>query len=292
MRLQSFVTELMEEYDASGLTPSVISRIGFGNLGRCLHHVIFLAWSHSVCSHKKPLIKFPIDWLVGKHAHPVIYYITGWMLYSTIARDKRPLFLKFSKAHSIDEDISKSSKLLTSLVERRKRNLSVYCSHDYFEFVCFIESVYLANLSLKMMMTYTGGDINARIKTSIIGNQAVRDRFAALLDNQFDACKCSELMAYISERYAYMWGTFFVCHLKGNGGDKIKKLADSQATRTKVANAVVCAQKISVFCNDTDDSPEVRELRESTNQPFALHFQSTILLCPYSLLMGLFSCRF
>ncbi len=41
LRLQSFVTELIEEYDASGLTPSVISRIGFGNLGRFLHQVIF-----------------------------------------------------------------------------------------------------------------------------------------------------------------------------------------------------------------------------------------------------------
>ncbi len=52
-----------------------------------------------------------------------------------------------------------------------------------------------------------------------------------------------------------MWGTLIVSHLKGNIGDQIKKLADSQATRTKVANAVVCTQKISVFCVDTDDSP-------------------------------------
>jgi hypothetical protein len=115
-----------------------------------------------------------------------------------------------------------------------------------------------------MMMAYTDGDIIARIKTSIIVNQAVRDRFAALLDNQFYACKCSELMAYILEQYANMRGTFFVCHLKGNSGDKIKKLADSQASRTKVANRVVCAQKISVFCEDTNDSPEVRELWDST----------------------------
>jgi hypothetical protein len=99
----------------------------------------------------------------------------------------------------------------------------------------------------------------------------VRDRFGALLDNQFDTCKCLELMAYILERYANMRGTFFVCHLTGNSGDKIKKLADSQATRTKVANAVVCAQKISVFCEDTDDSPEVRELWESATDSVLDH---------------------
>jgi hypothetical protein len=72
LKLHSFVTEFMEEYDASGLTPSVIPKIGFSNLGRFLHHVIFLAWSHSVCGHEKPLIEFPVDCLVGKHARPAL----------------------------------------------------------------------------------------------------------------------------------------------------------------------------------------------------------------------------
>jgi hypothetical protein len=147
-----------------------------------------LAWSHSVCGHEKPPIEFPVDCLVGKHACPIIYYVAGWMLYSaskalTIARDKRPLFLEFSKAHSIDADIVKSSGLPLSLMERRKCSLSVFCSCDYFEFICLVESVYLANKLLKMIMAYADGDIIARIKTSIIGNQAVRDRFAALLGN-------------------------------------------------------------------------------------------------------------
>ena len=53
--------------------------------------------------------------------------------------------------------------------------------------------------------------------------------------------------------------------MKGNSGDQIKKLADSQATRTKVANAVVCAQKISDFGQDTDDTPEIEELWKSAS---------------------------
>ncbi len=126
----------------------------------------------------------------------------------TIARGKKPLFLEFSKAHSKDDEIAESSGLPISLMERRKRNLSVYCSHDYFEFICIVECVYLANLLLKMMMAYANGDIIAHIKTSIIGNQAVRDSFVALLGNQFDACQRSELIAYILERYAIMRGTF------------------------------------------------------------------------------------
>jgi hypothetical protein len=53
-----------------------------------------------------------------------------------------------------------------------------------------------------------------------------------------------------------MWGTYFVRHLKGNSGNQIQKLADSQATRTKVAHAVIYAKKVeshndAFISNDT-----------------------------------------
>ena len=59
---------------------------------------------------------------------------------------------------------------------------------------------------------------------------------------------------------------FFVCHLKGNSGDPIQKLADSQAARTKVANAVVCAQKISVVCEGADEKQEFEEIWKSVSK--------------------------
>ena len=41
LKLQSFVAEFMEEYNASGLHPPVMSKIGSGHLGRFLHYVTF-----------------------------------------------------------------------------------------------------------------------------------------------------------------------------------------------------------------------------------------------------------
>jgi hypothetical protein len=77
-----------------------------------------------------------------------------------IAKDKRPLYHQFADVHSIDEDSTKSMSLLTSLVDRWKHIfLSVYCSHNYSVFICFIESVYLANHLLKMMMAYADGKL-------------------------------------------------------------------------------------------------------------------------------------
>ncbi len=250
-KLKSFIADFMEEYDASGLPRAEVSRIGFGHLGQFLHHLMFMVWFHSVCNHDKPPVKFLDDCLVGKHARPIIYYVAGWMLYSAskalmVARDKRLLFFGFSESQSIDEDMAKSMDLPTSLVDRRKHKPLVYCLRAYFEFICFVENAFLANLSLKMMLAYNDRDIISQIKISILGNESAMERFAEMSGINVDTCQCQQLMAYILERYANMRGTFFVRHLKGNRGDQIKKLAESQATRTKVANAVVCSQKIAV----------------------------------------------
>jgi hypothetical protein len=91
------------------------------------------------------------------------------------------------------------------------------------------------------------------------------ERFAAMLGIDLDTYQCQQLMVYILERYANMRGTFFVQHLKGNSGDQIKKLAESQATRMKVANAVLCSQKIAVETGGhlDDDTPEIEPLWRS-----------------------------
>jgi hypothetical protein len=131
-------------------------------------HLTFTQTSKAVVR-KDPVL---VDCHVGKHAHPDINYVTGWTLYRaskalTMARDKGPLFLKFSKAHYIDEDMAQSLGLPSSLGDRRKHSPSVYCSRDYFEFMCFNDSLYLANLLMKMMMAYADGDIIAQINMSM-----------------------------------------------------------------------------------------------------------------------------
>jgi hypothetical protein len=57
-------------------------------------------------------------------------------------------------------------------------------------------------------------------------------------------------------------GHIFVRHLKGNSENQIQKLADSQATRAKVAHVVVYAKQVEPD-GDTfvsDDTPECRVL--------------------------------
>ena len=129
--------------------------------------------------------------------------------------------------------------LPTSLVERRKRRALVYCTREYFYFICVIESIYLTNLTLKMMMAYNDGDIVAKIKLGILSHNDTSNRFSCLSgsDNKDDN---QQLLVYIMERYVNMRGTYFAKHLKGKSGDQLKKLASCQAT--------------SVFCSYSSHS--------------------------------------
>ncbi len=148
--MRAFADEFIGEYNSSGLSHlEDVSWITFGQLGAFLHFALFMAWSHAICDNEKPPINFPMDSLVGKYALPVVYYIAGWMLYSaskasTIAADKKPLFFRFAAAQTINGCAAKSMDLLTSLVERRKRRALVYCSREYFDFVCLLENTYLS----------------------------------------------------------------------------------------------------------------------------------------------------
>ena len=155
--------------------------------------------------------------------------------------------------------MQKSNAYPTGLVERRKRSSAkIYCSEEYFNFICFVESVYLSNLMLQMMRAHADGDIVDKIKTNLLANDIAFDKFKCLCNDEscseFDDDNIKRIMTHMMERYANMRGTFFVRHLKCNGsGNIVQKLTKSQATRTRLANAVVCAKAVA----DSKVKPDV-----------------------------------
>jgi hypothetical protein len=67
--------------------------------------------------------------------------------------------------------------------------LSVYCTQQYFEFICFVDSVYLANLSLKMTLVYKDGNVISIIKMSTLSNNGARYIFDALFLSDVVECE-------------------------------------------------------------------------------------------------------
>ena len=141
----------------------------------------------------------------------------------------------------------------------------------------------MANLTLDMMLAYNNRNKISTIKLSILLNNCACERFACLFetDDCDDDIRQQAIMTYILKRYANMRGTYFVGHLKKNSGNQIAKLASSQATRAKVASAVVSAKLMKDLCvretgGDMEDdngipvavdsTPECRALWESAEE--------------------------
>ncbi len=74
--MRAFADKFIAKYDSSGLSYlEDVSRITFGRLGAFLHLALFMAWSQVTTDNQKPPINFPADFLVGKYALPVVYYV-------------------------------------------------------------------------------------------------------------------------------------------------------------------------------------------------------------------------
>jgi hypothetical protein len=190
----AFIDNFMKEYESSGIPAAEMLRLSFRQLGAFIHLALFHAWSDEICNNEMPLIELSTSCLVGRYVLPVVYYVASWTLYSvskalTIANVKRPLYFMFAALHTFDEQSAKAMNLPKSLVERRKRRVSVYCIGEYFEFICLVESIYIANLTLKMMLAYNKGNIVTVIKTSILGSKDDDDN--------------TLLLMYIIERYSH-----------------------------------------------------------------------------------------
>jgi len=249
-----FIRAWVEEYESFNFDVEAVPEKTFRYFGVYLHNLIHIEWAYSAMECDKPSISIPDESLVGKYSQNTIYYVAGWTLFSlsralTIGQADRGIYHRFALEHSLEEQEATEQTLPISLVKRRKRRAQVFSTKIYFDFISFVESVYLDNLTLDMMMAYADGDIIHAIKTAILDSEVAREKFMAICNNEdtterFSDDEAIKLMKYIMERYANMRGSYFVKHLKGtgNGGSAVDKLVRGQATRTKVITAAASSK--------------------------------------------------
>lgn len=268
-----FAMKWMEQHVNVGLDEEKFTKQKFGFFGLGLMNALFMNWSVSWMDSTRPAVEFPERCLVGKYARRVIYYCAGWTLYSmsralTIAKSQRQIYFDFVKENTLDVDSAKEQGLPTSVVERRKRMSKMFCTKGYFEFICFLESIFLANLTLEMMLAYADGDLVYEIKQQTLQNEGAMSKFAALCNNDdsFSDDDLGKIMNYVIQRYTNMRGTYFVKHLRGTGGGGVDRLVGSQATRDKVKTAVACAKAAGEAKEKTENSAETTNEEEQEKQ--------------------------
>ncbi len=84
----------------------------------------------------------------------------------------------------------------------------VHFTREYFDFICLVESINLANLTLKMMLAYNNGNIVTMIKTSMLLHEATKNSFFCLSGSMNDNNN-KLLLTYIIEKYVIYVGKIF-----------------------------------------------------------------------------------
>ena len=103
-----------------------------------------------------------------------------------------------------------------------------FASKAYFDFIMFIESVYIKNLTLKMMMAHSDGDLVKAINDAILSSDTVREKFWSIFqcDESVTEDDKKSILEYIAERYVHMRGCWFVKFIKNN---RNKSLGETKA---------------------------------------------------------------
>ena len=237
-----------------GARAILFPEVKYRYFGSFLFDMLFDCWAFSSMEGERPPVMMPEDCLVGKYARPVVYYVAGWTLHSlslarTVAKGERQIYERFAEQHNIGEESAKEQNMPISLVLKRNFRLLMFCSLEYYKFICFIESVYLDNLTLEMMIGHPEGNIIAVIKSHILGSKLALNKFAGLFGNEGHAYAKDErklLLNYIMDRYANMRGTYFVKFLRGTQRASITDIQiGSQATRTRVQSKAASSKAVA-----------------------------------------------
>ncbi len=142
---------------------------------------------------------------------------------------------------------SKAAKLPSSLVEMRQKKKLFFATRQFFDFVKLLESTYVKNLTLKMMMAYADGDLVKTINDALLASELIRNKFDGLFGNEDgEAGERYKVLEYLLELYVHMQGCWFVKYMKGRRNKtRGETKAEAAPTRTKVAYAHVQSKAIA-----------------------------------------------
>ena len=133
----------------------------------------------------------------------VIYYVTGWTLQTKsqvkiFAKDNRQIYFGFVETHFLEANIATEAGLPTTRVAKRKKiqRAMMFCSNKYFNFICFVESTCLHNLTFEMMTAYAHSNLINVVKRHLLDNKHVMVKFRSHCNNDsmYIKSECHKLL--------------------------------------------------------------------------------------------------
>jgi hypothetical protein len=196
------------------------------------------------------------------------YYTAGWvlsqvLLAKTVAKHLRRPYELFATEYSISKKDALDEGLPSEVVDRREKTALHRSSKQFFFlFIQGIESVFLSNLNLKMMMAYSDGNLCEGIRRGIMTNDTIVGEFIHMCNNvenmPLEISVRMDIMAFALKKYVNMMGHWFLKTMKGHQkGFKDDAISGKAATRTKVAATIACSKAKADALKERDQQVQI-----------------------------------
>ena len=241
------INKAADLFDDDILTDSILTvgRRALRNVFSAFFSRMQVQFHEAFVDQSRPPVVFPDTDLVSEYAVTVVYYSGSFVISrckgaKSISVAERAPFFRFAERHLISKDEAKEAGLPTGLVDRRDQQIGGFhrMSKECFAFIKMIESVFVKNLSLPMMLAYAEGDLVLVIGKAILENDQIKAEFGDLAESA-DIDSDDERYAvfvFVMNIYITMRGRWFVRTIKKQ--ETRKSLFSKAATRKQVANAV------------------------------------------------------
>jgi hypothetical protein len=180
-----------------------------------------------------------------------------------VAKHLRCPYELFATEYSISKKDALDEGLPSEVVDRREKTALHRSSKQFFFlFIQGIESVFLSNLNLKMMMAYSDGNLCEGIRRGIMTNDTIVGEFIHMCNNvenmPLEISVRMDIMAFALKKYVNMRGHWFLKTMKGHRkGFKDDAISGKAATRTKVAATIACSRAKADALKERDQQIQI-----------------------------------
>ena len=102
------------------------------------------------------------------------------------------------------------------LIQAREKQKLIYVSPDFFEFICIVETVFLANANTGMMIAYHDGSLFEKITEALGSNETIMNLFKSYLKIEHYPDKNIKSFLYtILRKFKNIRGRWFVNNIRG-----------------------------------------------------------------------------
>lgn len=213
--------EMTTLIQSNGINASEM-RFLYNGIALDIEDILHRVWcSYNYTASNPPIVIPSATKRVHKYSQSALYYIAGWIIVGMYDREdvcESVALLRmaeFAACHTITASQAKNDMLPTDTLDARETmHLRRLPSKAFYNFVGFLECIYMHNMNVEMMMAYSAGYLLSAIRKIVRYDETVKECFIGLLrvllppeEDSVESSKMSdEMMEFVIRKYAKMRG--------------------------------------------------------------------------------------